>query len=210
VNYWVSGQLAQALRFVSLMQSGLFQPRGLMPEFAFYDCFSCHHSLDSPRWTPARAGPGVMPGTLRVQKQHFIVLQALAEALDSPAAANELATASAALTEASQRDVAEARAAATKLSEWLRGHQSWAQQKFSRAETAALRKTLLRYAASDKASDFLTAEQVVMGVESLSYGLGDIKQRQAALDSLYGTVKSNASFNPERFAETCRSLQGQF
>jgi hypothetical protein len=138
------------------------------------------------------------------------MLQALAEVAGSAAAAGELATATAALAQASQRDVAQAKTAAGKLAEWLRAHQVWETRKYSSAETAALRKALLRYGAADKASDFLTAEQVVLGVESLSYGLGDHDRHKAGLDSLYDAVKSNVTFNPGKFAEVCRSLQGQF
>jgi hypothetical protein len=211
VNLWVSGELEGALRLVTLEQSSpYFHQEGLMPEFAFYDCYSCHHTIDSPRWSSARAGPGIKPGTLRVQKAQLIMLQALAEVVGPPAAVSELSAATAALSQASQRDIGEARAAAGKLADWLRAHQGWVQRSFSRAETASLRKMLLRYAGNDKASDFLTAEQVVLGVESLSYGLGDHEKRKSAIDALYDTVKSNASFNPQRFAEVSRSVEGQF
>jgi hypothetical protein len=212
VNLWVSGQLEGALRFVTLLQGNYFHADGLMPEFSFYDCYSCHHTVEKEnlRWSAQRAGPGILPGTLRVQRQQLIMLQALAEVAGSPAAAGELATATAALAQASQRDVAQAKTAAGKLADWLRAHQVWETRKYSSAETAALRKALLRYGAADKASDFLTAEQVVLGVESLSYGIGDHDRHKAGLDSLYDAVKSNVTFNPGKFAEVCRSLQGQF
>jgi hypothetical protein len=208
VNLWVAGEIESALRFVTLEQSSFFQPDGLMPELSFYDCYSCHHTVDKPRWTRERAGP-VKPGTLRVQKQWLVMLQALAEVVGPPAAVNELAAATATLTQASQRDMAEARAAAGKLADWLRAHQSWATRGYSRAEVSSLRKELLRYGATDKASDFLTAEQVVLGMESLSYGLGDYERHEKAMDSLYEIVKS-ATFDPARFAQVCGSLQGQF
>jgi hypothetical protein len=209
VNYWLSGQLEGATRFLAMLQSNYFQPGGLTPELSFYDCYSCHHPIDNPRWTPQRAGAGVKPGTLRIQRQHLVILAAVAETVESPAAANELVAATNELTRACQTDVASARAAATKLSTWLRARQNWAQRSFSRADTVALRKALLRYAASDRASDFLVAEQVWLGVQSLSYGLHD-EGHDKAIDALYEVVKNSATFNPERFAEVSRSVQAQF
>jgi hypothetical protein len=211
-NMWVAGQMEGALRLLTLEQGGYFHADGLMPEFAFYDCYACHHTIDKEnlRWTGARAGPGVLPGTLRVQRQQLVMLQALAEVTGPPAAAGELAAAAAALTQASQRDIGQARAAAGHVAQWLKAHQDWETRPYARAETEALRKALLRYGGADKASDFLIAEQVDLGVESLSYGLGDHDKHKAGLDALYDAVKSNVTFNPGKFAEVCRSLQGQF
>lgn len=210
VNLWVAGELEGALRFVTLLQSPFFQPGGMMPELAFYDCYACHHTLDNLHWTRERAGPGIKPGTLRVQKQWFVMLEALAQVVGPPSAVNELVAATSALTQASQRDVGAARAVAGKLADWLRAHQGWVQRRYSRADTLSLRRTLLRFAAEDRASDFLTAEQVVLGVESLSYGVGDYERHKPAMDALYATVTSNATFNPTRFATVSRSIEGQF
>jgi hypothetical protein len=194
------------------MQGGYFHTEGMIPEFAFYDCYACHHPIDkdSLRWTSQRAGPGIPPGTLRVQRAQLVMLEDLAEVAGPPEAADQLASATAALTQAGQRDIAQAKAAAARVAEWVRAHESWETRTYSRTETMALRKVLLRYGAAERASDFLTAEQVVLGVESLSYGLGDHDRHKAAVDALYDTVKSNVSFNPGKFAEVCRSLLGQF
>ena len=73
-----------------------------------------------------------------------------------------------------------------------------------------MRKTLVRYAAEDKAGDFTTAEQVVLGVESLSYALNDHDRRKAPLDALFNKVKSGVDFNPGQFADAARRIQSQF
>jgi hypothetical protein len=210
MNLWVTGQVEGARRFLTLLQSRRFQPGGLFPELAFYDCYGCHHSIDSLRWSSERAGPGVRPGTLRLQNYHLVMLQAVTESAGATATLASLLSASTDLTRAGQTDAASVTAAAGKLLEWLRGYEPTAQRAYSRAEIAAVRKTLLRYAATEKASDFGAAEQVVLGVESLSYTLGDRDKHKAAIDSLYDTVKSSAAFNPQRFAQTARGIQGQF
>jgi len=209
-NLWMTGQLEAERRYLTLLQSRRFQPGGLFPELALYDCHSCHHPMDSVRWTNERGGPGIKPGTLRLQKYHLLMLQATAESAGATATVAALLDGGNALTRAGQTDAASVNAAATKLLEWLRGYEPTAQRAYTRAETAAIRKMLVSYAANDKASDFGVAEQVVLGVDSLSYTLGDRDPHKAALDALYNTVKSASAFNPQQFAQTARAIQGQF
>jgi len=73
-----------------------------------------------------------------------------------------------------------------------------------------IRKTLVDYAAADRAYDYSAAEQIVLGVESLSYSLGDRDKLKVPLDSLYKAVKSDSEFDPARFAEAAKGAQRQF
>jgi hypothetical protein len=209
MNFWVTGQIESAERYLSLLQTGVFTPGGLVPELSFYECFSCHHSMDNMRWSRNRAGPGVNPGTLRLQKQNLVMLQALSEVIN-PGGLADLLASTQALIRAGQTDVPAARAAAQKLLERLKSSESWSRRVYSSAEIAAVRKVLLRYAAEDKASDFSTAEQMVLGIESMSYSLNDHDRRKAALDALFDKVKSGVNFIPGQFADAARRVQPQF
>ncbi|HYM34946.1 MAG TPA: hypothetical protein VET48_06080, partial [Steroidobacteraceae bacterium] len=86
----------------------------------------------------------------------------------------------------------------------------WPRKSFTKAETAKIRKSLVDYAAADRASDFAAAEQMVLGAESLSYALGDRDKIKPALDVLYRAVKSDTEFDPGKFAEAAKSVQRQF
>src|ERR1700681_4616033 len=209
MNLWLTGQLENAERYLALLQSDLSKPAGLMPEFAFYDCFSCHHSIDKPRWSRSRAGAGLQPGSLHLDRKQLLMLRAITEVVDPPRVA-ELIAATDALMRAGHTDIASVHSAAKTLDDWVRSRADWAQRNYSAVDVASVRKMLLRYAGDDKASDFAMAEQVVLGVESLSYAAGDHDRRKAALDALYNTVKSAANFNPTQFADVARGLQGQF
>ena len=208
-NLWITGQLESTQRYLTLLQSALFTPGGLTPELSMFDCFACHHSIDKPRWSHARAGAGIAPGTLRLQRQYFLVLQAITETLD-PRLLPELVTATDTLMQAGQTDATKTRAAAKALQEWVRSRDDWSKRSYAAGDTSALRKALLRYAATDRASDFAMAEQVVLGVESLSYASGDHERRKSALDALYNGVSSSAKFDPTQFADIARGLQAQF
>jgi hypothetical protein len=210
MNLWFTGQLENAERYLTLLQSPLLTPGGMIPELSFYDCFSCHHSKEKMRWSQSRAGPGIKPGTLRLQKHPFIILQATAEALGDGTTATELKNGADELVRAGQMDPPTLRAAAKSLLERLHGIEPWAKRAYSPAEVAAVRKMLLRYAASDRASDFGTAEQIEMGVESLSYSLGDHDRRKAPLEALFVAVNNDSEFNAAQFAEIAKRAQEQF
>jgi hypothetical protein len=209
-NLWVTGQLESARRGLELLQSPLFDAPGVFPELAFYDCHSCHHPLKDRRWTAKRAGPGVRPGAVRLQKAHLVMLRAMAEALGSAALAKELNDGTHALVRAGETDAAAVKAASGALLQTIRKMEPWARKQFTRAEVAKIRKTLVVYAANDLASDYGAAEQIALGAESLSYALDDWNARKAGLDALFKAVESDSTFNPARFAEVARSVQARF
>jgi hypothetical protein len=209
-NLWFAGQLENAERLLTLLQSPLFTPGGMIPEFAFYDCYACHHPMEKMRWSAARAGVGVKPGSLRLQTYSLVMLQAVVEALGTPDALAQLASGTDDLVRAGQMDPPATRAAAQRLLDQLHGLEAWARRAYTPADVAKVRKTLLHYAAQDKASDFPVAEQVIMGVESLSYSLADHDRHKAPLDALFTTVKSGSDFNATQFADAAKRVQDQF
>jgi hypothetical protein len=211
MNLWVTGQIENARRYLELLQSRLTLADSFLPEFALYDCFGCHHPIDrdKQRWSRARAGAGIEPGTLRLQKYHMVMLQAITEVL-APDSLAEFVTATDGLVQAGHTSVASVQAAAQKLHAWIDARDGWTSRQYSRDDIAKIRKTVLRYASEDRASDFGAAEQVVMGVDSLSYAADDHDRHKAALDSLYNAVKSPSAFDPTQFAGVARSVQSQF
>ncbi len=210
-NLWLAGQMEAARRFLSLLEQRFAAPGSIYPELAFYDCHGCHHEMDDRRWTPARGGDGVAPGSLRVQDQHLLIVQAVASVIESAAASETLQNATQALIRSGQRDSASLRRVASELIEWFDGRQrQWASREFDRATVIAVRKAVIQSAASGRTSDFAAAEQVFMAMESLSYALGDRDQREDALDRLFAEVEDHKTFSPSRFAITARNVQGQF
>jgi hypothetical protein len=181
----------------------------MFPELALYDCHSCHHPMTSIRWTRQRAGDGIQPGTLRLQTQHLLMLQAVAEVLE-PAAVPGLAAARQGLIRAGQTDVASVMAASGRLLEWLKARDNWSQKKYSAEDTGKLRRAVLALAAADRSFDYLAAEQVVFSVQTLTYALNDMKLRKGALDLLFDAVKSETAFDAGRFSAAARSAQARF
>lgn len=209
MNLWITGQIESARVSLSLMEGKLFHGGGMFPELAFYDCHSCHHPMDNIRWNAQRAGAGIKPGTLRLQSQNLIILQAITEALE-PGAMPELSRMTNSLIRAGQRDIKSVDAAAKSLLAWMSKRDSLSKRQYSRAEVASVRRMLIKYGAADKAGDYAAAEQVVLGVESLSYTLGDRDSKKTALDALYNAVKNDTNFNPRRFEAAAEKAQRSF
>jgi hypothetical protein len=209
MNLWLTGQLESARRTLMLLQTDMFHRDGMFPELAFYDCHSCHHPMDKIRWNAQRAGTGIKPGTLRLQTQNLTVLQAVAETLE-PAALPELVSLTNALIRAGQKDRASVSAAAKAVLDWVDKRDALSRRQFSAADVTAMRKTLVKYGATDKAGDYAAAEQIVLGLESLSYSLGDRDKKKAALDALYNAVKNDIAFSPQQFASAAANAQRSF
>lgn len=209
MNLWVTGQIETTRRFLSLLQTNMFHGGAMFPELAFYDCHSCHHPMDKIRWNAARAGAGIKPGTVRLQTQNLIVLQALTDTFE-PAATAQLVELTNTLIRAGQRDRVAVNEAAKALLNWLAPRDALARRQYSSADVIKMRKTLARYAASDKAGDYAAAEQMVLGLESLSYSIGDRDSKKAALDALYNAVKNDATFSPQQFAAAAANAQRSF
>ena len=209
MNLWLTGQIENARRMLTLLQTDMFHSGGMFPELAFYDCHSCHHPMDKIRWNAQRAGAGIKPGTLRLQTQNLIVLQAVTETFE-PAALAELVGLTNGLIRAGQRDRATVASAAKALLEWVEKRDALTRRQFSAADVTSMRKTLVKYAATDKAGDYAAAEQIVLGLESLSYSLGDRDKKKAALDALYNAVKNDTTFSPRQFASAAANAQRAF
>ena len=210
MNLWLTGQIETTRRMLTLLQTDMYHSGGMFPEFAFYDCHSCHHPMDKIRWNAQRAGAGIKPGTLRLQTQNLIVLQAVTETFE-PGALNELVGLTNALIRAGQRDRASVTARRKALLDWVEKRDA-----MSRSSVLQLRRSppcarcWRRYGATDKAGDYAAAEQIVLGLESLSYSLGDYDKKKAALDPLFNAVKNDTAFSPQQFATAAANAQRSF
>ena len=209
VNLWVTGQLRSVSRQMTLLQAWWGRAGGALPEFALYDCHSCHHPMSNARWSRERVGAGIAPGTLRLQTGNLVVLRAITETLDGPKESDALGQATQALVLAGQRDAAALRIATERISAWVKAHDEWSRRSYSAEDTVRLRKALVRYAAANRASDFLAAEQIVLGLDSLSYSLNDHDARRRVLDALFDTVKNATGFDPTRFASVAKTAAAE-
>jgi len=209
VNLWVTGQIENARTLLRLLQTNMYATTSAFPELAFYDCDSCHHYMDNVRWNQERASMGIKPGTLRLQMQNMLMVQAIVGSFDA-AGAEELKKLANAVVRAGWQDRAAAGAAAKNALTWLNQRTDLSRRKYSRAEIVNLRRSLMSYGASEKAGDYNTAYQIYVGVDSLSTTLGDRDAKRSPLDTLFKLVDKPSTFSPAKFMGTAKNLQNQF
>jgi len=203
---WLAGQIESARSLLMLQRGDLFRANGIVPEPALYDCYGCHHPIDK-KGTSRPSVAGLKVGGLRLQTQNLVVLQAAFETLE-PAARDQLATLTTALLKAGQQDTAAVNATAGAVIDWLKGREALARRKFTKAEAQDVRRSLAT--AGTTTTDYLVAEQIVLGLESLSHTLGDHAAKKSALDKLYAAVKGGTVFSPAQFAAAAKSARTRF
>uniref|UniRef100_UPI00137B1F55 hypothetical protein n=1 Tax=Steroidobacter cummioxidans TaxID=1803913 RepID=UPI00137B1F55 len=59
-------------------------------------------------------------------------------------------------------------------------------------------------------SEMCIRDRIVLGLESLSYTIGDRNSKKAALDALYNAVKNDTTFSPQQFATAAANAQKSF
>jgi hypothetical protein len=85
---WTLGQVLSAQAALKLLAGRAEDKPRPWPEFAEYDCFACHHDLQTKSWRQKRAAGQRAPGLLPWGTWYF---SALALASDSEAATSDLA-----------------------------------------------------------------------------------------------------------------------
>jgi len=203
-DVWRAGQVQSTRRQLALLNSELLGTG--VPDFAFYDCHSCHHPMDDLRWPDTRLQQGLAPGGLRLQDQHLYMLQATASVL-APGELDTLRRLHTVLLKAGQQGIPATRTAARELADWLDAR-AWITGPATEAQARAVRKAIAQLGANGTLTDYAAAEQAFLGIESLSLHLGDHGRLQPALDAVYASVESDRDFDPRKFRAAMGRLVG--
>jgi len=208
-NLWLTGQLKATEQTVRLAVERLHDGVGALPDFAFYDCHSCHHSMKNRRWTSRRAD-GLQPGSLRLQLPNLVTLDAVARALGATELQQQLSNTRIATLRAAQGGPDALASSAGALVQALGTAKAQWDREFSVEEIRAVRRALLDNAAADRASDYAEAEQIYYSVESLCYTLNEADQCINALDQLFEAIADSDTFSPGKFSRLAKALAGSF
>lgn len=178
---WVIGQVASAKAAAELLASRA-KDRQRWPEFAEFDCYSCHHDLVSPSWRQQReADSGPSPvGSLRWGSWYFALTE---QALQIPGGGRESDTALAELRKVMNAhakdqpgpDPGDAHTRAVAVAEQLQG---WLDQNAGRLPspvTDPLRRELAKERPA--ALDWDTAAQIYLALAALQNAESDLDPR---------------------------------
>jgi len=211
VKLWAVGQAEAVRRSLSLFAQPKLGMQGIFPEFYFYDCHSCHRTIeDGPErkltfeQNPGRAGPF---GTPPYNDENIIMLSAVAKVL-APAQAARFDGASKAFHAAMGGGRAEAVAAAGKLSASaaaLSGAMNGAG--YDRETAFRVIGVIAGQAISPRFTDYAGSVQAVMAVDTLLNALvrqgrvtvGAAAGIRADVNRAYAAVKAPNSYDPPAF-----------
>jgi hypothetical protein len=179
---WAVGQVTSAAADMTLLASRAGDKGQPWPEFAAYDCSSCHHDLRDSDWRRSRAGNSP-PGSFRPSSWYgalwpLAVPQLLADGAPRPATGPlraELAR------PRPDRDAvaAQARAAAGQLSD-LAKQLDRLDLKPEQVKAKALRDALARHGANARDADWDELEQTALALLAVNRAVGDPGADEAA------------------------------
>jgi hypothetical protein len=207
---WSVGQAIALVKRMDAVLNPAHAPKGFWPEFAFFDCQSCHHEYGNYA-RPTTTGLG--PGTVKFNDANEVMLKVAAMRV-APAVASALSEHMLALHKATQDDweaVQREAAAVRSAAQSLVGE--FAHHDFTSGDLRAMADALFTLAESD--AQFSHDEQITMALEALTTGLkasGDIGDKQAqsidtAMKAVYAAFPNEKVVNQDAFNKAIKSLQ---
>ena len=210
VQVWAVGQAIALVKRMDAVLDPNHAPKGFWPEFAFFDCQSCHHEYGAYA-KPTSTGLG--PGSVKFNDANAVMLKVAASRV-APGVASALSEHMLALHRATlddwaavQREAAAVRGAAQSLVGEFAHHD------FTGDDMRALASALFALADSD--AQFSHDEQITMALEAITTGLksaGDISDRQVhavddAMKAVYASFTSEATVKQDAFTKALKGLQ---
>lgn len=208
-NLWLIGQFISAEETLKVAIDRLHDGVGIFPDFAFYDCHSCHHSMDQKRWTRHRAD-NLAPGSLRLMLPNMAVIEATAATLGNKELRKTIRTLRIKTMRAAQGSKSGFNDTAGQLlSELTRTRESFPAT-FSDKQVSAVRRALLQTAGADRTSDFGEAEQIYYSLETLCLALDQLDSCGSALDQMFESIANANTYSPGKFARLAKKLASRF
>lgn len=195
---WLTGLVEASLASVDQVQAAV--GRGALPEFAAFNCYSCHRNMGLARWRDRASASGAAPGALRLNDGALRLLATAVQAWD-PRQAASLVRALDELQRAANDDRTAVAPAADGLRRQLAGLGATLHQSLTRAtDRQALLTGVLRASSAGAYPDYATAEQAAMAVVVLLADVGATTSRKADIDALFAALDDDAAFDQARFA----------
>lgn len=202
---WAAGEAAHLRDQMS--RAGRHEP-GSRPEFAEFECGSCHHELVQKSWRQVRGYAGRRPGDPPIDLSRWRVLAPLVRRM-APAIAQEIDTAAAELA----AGPADLRVAAGRLASAagdLARRLADAEVDLGREATLAILSDLAGDPAPAREFGFRGAGQIAMSIDSLGRALIETRASgagpplDAAVEALFETLKNPAAYDPDAFTGALR------
>ena len=201
-------------QFLRLASNRVSMEDSLFPEFTFYECHTCHHSVDTLRWQSRKTNP-LDPGRARINDSSLLISIALLKVVDSESAIliSDLVSK---LHKNSLNNKDELNSTMNKIDQELSLALGRINDfEFSPDQVAKILREISSAGMGGEYSDFSSAEQAVMAVSILvndlhRSGNTDLlpKNIDDNLDDFYKTLENEDDFRPRRLQTKMKKLKG--
>ncbi len=198
VQVWLTGLLESARRNLTMI-AGENASQGVMPEFALFNCYSCHRSMKLARWRDDAKARALPAGSLQVQDSALALLAAALEGLD-PEAAARLRLATLELHRAAGRGLPAMREAALVIEGELNIVGPMLAREPGVAQRKAMLESIVAAASRGEYPDYAAAEQAAMAVTLLLAETGRAGALQADIDALFKDLRDDERYDAGRFS----------
>jgi hypothetical protein len=212
IQTWAIGQAMSLERRMDAVLDPKRNRDGLFPELVLFDCQACHHSIIEQKWEP-RPGTGLGPGVVRFDDSNLLMLQIIVSDIDKEKGARlvqQTKMLHKATTESEAKYLNAAKALKKTSSELVT---LFSNHKFGKKDVAKLLKGLVEKANQAEFSDYVGAEQAIMGISSVlstadRMGMKSFaKSAKKAVDRAYLALSKYDNWDYVGFKSAVRSIK---
>ena len=205
VHAWLAGLAATTRREADLIEQRLTFAAGGFPDFALFNCYSCHRSMRVAAWERS-ADDTTPPGTLRLHDGHARALLAVLDATE-PSLSSPLRAAANAMQSANGNPASIHTANAELRNAISAIEQHNAKRNWNRKDLEAALDALIDAARRGTFTDYAAAEQAAMGMVLLMAELDEDGPRALEVEEMFRTLQDDAQFDGDRFARALSLLR---
>jgi len=204
---WIAGLVQAADAQLGMLRSAHFQNTGALPEFAFYNCYSCHRSMRFDYAAGRGLAGSLEPGSLRLDDSRLVMLSAVFAAVD-PRWNEELRSRSAQLHRAAGASRVDAAKASQELADLLaRAGAQLAKRPLTREQKRKALQALIAGARNGDFPDYVAAEQAAMAAVLLLAETGRDRALQPEIDALFAALAQDDRYDAARFEALLQRLK---
>jgi hypothetical protein len=204
---WVSGLFEAAQAQLAQMRGTRAQSAAGLPEFALYNCYSCHRAMRFNYGEERGLASDLAPGSLRLDDSRLVMLSSVFAAV-RPADDAELRSQTARLHRAASDGREALAGASAALADWLaQAAVRVSAQPLSRAQKQAILENLVKGANRGEYADYAAAEQAAMAIVLLLAETGRDDALKPQIDALFAALADDARYDSSRFAKLLEKVK---
>jgi hypothetical protein len=206
VRAWLTGLVSGTRSQLALLRGPHFQKSGVLPEFAMYNCYSCHRGMKFPQGGGRGLAAGLEPGALRLDDSRLVMLSAVFAAMDSPDA-RTLREETAALHRAAAASREAVAASSASLDALLAKHAALGERPLAVAQKKEILRQLVKAAGRGDYPDYAGAEQAAMAIVLLLAETGRDRALEPEIEAMFAALKEDDRYDAARFQRVLERIK---